>query len=624
MRKDCLSMFAVAVGGLLLTATGEVSVDGLSQNGGAILLDGGGRHVLTGNNSGSRAYVTVTEDSTVVLSGLTLRNEGVEQPPLRIANRAKVTVLVNGDCYLSAGDRMAGICVEEGAELTIDRDLDCPPEVAVLHVRCGSSGVGIGCRPGKDDTAGNCGNVVINGGTVILDVDGKDGGVGIGCRAGASATSGTVRINGGTVEIGESYATAISAPAGVIIAGGTVKCANGILGSPMTADGERAFPVELPLAEGVREGLVIEGLDGYGCADIRPLSGSQGGESLYLYLPMRARDIRLRGARDSLLYSLRPEADRNGFLVKRVSNAEPTAVFEGRLVVEGQPQLNKDVAATVTIGDASDSVEVRFRTDETGCFAVGLPVSVSAEKFKLVRCKVDGVEAKIDKTTMMPTVPYALVASEVSEVVSDRNLTVADSSLTVTGDMTAVDVKVRDQLSVGGKITADSMFVAADAYDLYNVRLAPGNDGNNRGKVLWIGEERVLLKQKFKQNYYGKTMTFTMPSDGFLLVDLNEPDYGAQTGVMLGLRVDPPGNSEDFVDDDESNDAGPTVFNARRYIRYGGISGCPSHSNFSGIYTVAVRGGDVVKVMITTKGGEAVSGVCLEAKVAFRPIGVGN
>lgn len=215
--------------------------------------------------------------------------------PFTVAAGAAVNITLVGENMLAAGRYHAGIEVPTGASVTING-------TGSLTVTGGDDGAGIG---GGD--AMNCGNVTVNGGTVIA-TGGPDGaGIGGGDEG---YIEGVITITGGVVTAtGGNYGDGIGGGYGkaskndLIISGGTVKSTAGnayyygITAGNITVTGGNIYAssvnarnitngsvavslVELTVTGSDSEPVTsINGITGYGLTDVYPIGGK-----LYIYL----------------------------------------------------------------------------------------------------------------------------------------------------------------------------------------------------------------------------------------------------------------------------------------------------------------------------------------------------
>ena len=185
----------------------------------AVLVDG---HTLTGTG-GSKTHVTITDGATVTLNGVDITNMSTQWAGITCLGDA--TIILEGDNAVKGGNNSSGIFVPFGKTLTIRGDGSLTAigkNVVGVH-----NAAGIGGNHNTD-----CGNIVIEGGTITATGGHYAAGIG----SGQNGSCGNITISGGTVTatggsnaagIGSGYAcsstTTVKASCGnITITGGTV------------------------------------------------------------------------------------------------------------------------------------------------------------------------------------------------------------------------------------------------------------------------------------------------------------------------------------------------------------------------------------------------------------------
>ena len=468
------------------------------------------------NTKDDRTVISVRTRCTLILDGLNLDNNlcaGVSS--LRIES-GEVRLFVKGKNVVSSGSGAAGIFVAQEATLTIDSATD-GSSVGELVAVCGHNGTAIGgYGPFNSFPKANCGKIVINGARITTEhrYDHSfrwSGGLGIPY----DVSRGKVAINGGTLLLKNPYSICAEEP--VEINGGCVRCAcdkgqgSGIYkvrtpGSdagiehctPRNAMLNRpVYPVELELPDVDMTGMRIEGLDErIGLKDVMPLEGTkQGTQSLFLYLPLEDRSLRIVTPFYSVQYDLKAGNDGLSVVRRTVRRMETSVRFDGQLTVDGVPQRGKRATFSVKAdGDATE--QVTFTTDTNGFFAAALPAGTKAGSTNvLLEAQIEGNGPfRLNHAMTVPVVPYALVADAASEVlVTDDQLGMVDSSVTVTDNLTVTNLKVNKNLSVGRSIQV-SQPVDASCVKLMDTTLV-GEPGG-QGRLHWFGKEQELLRAR--------------------------------------------------------------------------------------------------------------------------------
>ena len=149
-----------------------------------VIADG---YIVTGHATAYSCKVAVADGATVTLRDVENDNgnlvPGSACPGIRCIGDA--TIILEGDNTVKGGSTYAGIYVPEGKTLTIRG-------TGSLTVTGGSGGAGIG-----GNSEGNCGSIVISGGTITAT--GGSHGAGIGLGYSSEGNCGDITISGGTV-----------------------------------------------------------------------------------------------------------------------------------------------------------------------------------------------------------------------------------------------------------------------------------------------------------------------------------------------------------------------------------------------------------------------------------------
>ena len=158
-------------------------------------------YIVTGSAVGYSCKVAVADGATVTLRDV--ENNGYIDggsttcPGIKCLGNA--TIILEGNNTVNGGDTYAGIYVPEGKTLTIRG-------TGSLTVTGGIGGAGIG-----GNQEGNCGSIVISGGTITAT--GGSHGAGIGLGYSSECVFGDITISGGTVTAtGSGQAPGIGGP----------------------------------------------------------------------------------------------------------------------------------------------------------------------------------------------------------------------------------------------------------------------------------------------------------------------------------------------------------------------------------------------------------------------------
>ena len=210
-------------------------------------------YIVTGYAIGLSCKVAVADGATVTLRDVENNNSyldgGSACPGIKCLGDA--TIILEGNNTVKGGGTYAGIYVPEGKTLTIRG-------TGSLTVTGGSGGgAGIG-----GNNEGNCGSIVISGGTITAT--GGSGGAGIGLGFSSGCEFGDITISGGTVTAkGGSGGAGIGLGASwggckdITISGGTV-AAMGSDGAPGIGGVEGVYE-SITITDGVTKVTVNKG-----------------------------------------------------------------------------------------------------------------------------------------------------------------------------------------------------------------------------------------------------------------------------------------------------------------------------------------------------------------------------
>lgn len=263
----------------------------LSINDGSVKISLPGDYIITG--TGEPTSNTITVDSGVKGVNITLDNVNIDASSaycgaLVLDSDNDVSLTLAGDNILKSGDEYAGIKVEDGSSLTISGD-------GSLTANGGEDGAGIGGNGDPLSSAGNCGDITINGG--VISATGGNSGAGIGgggtVMGIGGGNGGNVIINGGTVvstggisaaDIGAGSTVGTPSDGTLIITGGSVNADS--IGPTVYYDTDQTIPayltkVTVGTAYKTRNAAVTYKINGG--SDIKSSTDENG--ILYLWLP---------------------------------------------------------------------------------------------------------------------------------------------------------------------------------------------------------------------------------------------------------------------------------------------------------------------------------------------------
>ena len=232
-----------------------------------------GSYVLSGSNTEGEVMFAIDADASVTLSNLCLKCMTEDECCIWATNDVNVTLYLAGTNELDASASGSGICVENGARLTITNGPGFTAEDMSLIAK---GGMGCAAIAVLDNAS-----LEITGGYV--EAVGGQWASAIG--GGLEGKYGSVTVSGGTVRATGGYEASDmiagygnQGGGGFTVTGGSIWLAHGLV-DPAPSNGiGRVWCVTVPnVATGKPK---IEGLDGYGTKDIVAVDGK-----IYLWLP---------------------------------------------------------------------------------------------------------------------------------------------------------------------------------------------------------------------------------------------------------------------------------------------------------------------------------------------------
>lgn len=284
-----------------------VRLDSLSDPGGEVIQDG---WVLTGNNIGT-CKLSIADGATVILSNATILATGGAWAGLTCISDA--TIILAGDNWVAAyNDGQPGIYVPEGNTLVIKG-------TGSLNVRGWNYAAGIGSGYEDDGVlyGWKCGNITIEGGTIMAyggkyaagigsgdlcscgnikifggNVTAEGGSLSAGIGTGRNGSCGTITIEGGTVAAtGGNISPGVDCGGAGIGAGQIGECDEIYIsgccsvtatGGPQAAGIGTAYDGEITDGITVQEGAIVTATGGSEAAGVGTgKEGSMGGDFVF-------------------------------------------------------------------------------------------------------------------------------------------------------------------------------------------------------------------------------------------------------------------------------------------------------------------------------------------------------
>lgn len=170
---------------------------------GSITLSGTEDYVITGTYNGTSSGIIVSDDYTGILTLNSVDITSSAESALRLKENADVHILLKGTNILQSGRRFAGLAVPAGARISLDDSGDgngtLVAKAAYEQVNGGGAGIGGDGGYDTDVAGGDCGTVIIMGGTITATGGSAENGGGAGIGGGGALLSNAG--NGGTVVI---------------------------------------------------------------------------------------------------------------------------------------------------------------------------------------------------------------------------------------------------------------------------------------------------------------------------------------------------------------------------------------------------------------------------------------
>ena len=200
--------------------------------------------------------LSIKANAKVTLNGVTVYGGEVESgnPWPAITCLGKATITLGGSNFVATDkDNVAGIDIPSNKTLTIRGN-------GTLDAVGGFGSAGIG-----GNRTNNCGNIKIEGGTVIAR--GGEGAAGIGSGSGSSASYGAITISGGTVEarggyggagIGSGSGSSAASYGAITISGGSVKAKGGAYAAGIGSGNEGGCG-DITIGSGIARVTAIKG-----------------------------------------------------------------------------------------------------------------------------------------------------------------------------------------------------------------------------------------------------------------------------------------------------------------------------------------------------------------------------
>lgn len=396
--------------------------------------------VVSGESDNDGIRLEVTKSCTVTFDNLKCSSSRDGFTPVSVADGISVKILLKGNSSMSPGQGACAIYVPKNSTLTIDSAPRAAGEkLSELHVvgrwNCAAIG-GHGPCPNNGNTRCDGGNIIIDGGKIVSEKD-PDNMWGQTLGGSWGARAGKVTINGGTLELNTRGSIAAET---TTINGGSMKFnveedvityTSGVdteLTVVRNSRGAALHRAKIDIDASATPGMkVFFPKEDYGCKDIECIDNS-----IFLWLSEASHQLQVIGAGSVITYSLVWE--RSGFKVSANSVPGSQVMFDGTLVSGGQRLGNASATAIVRVDGEDQAVEVK--TDDDGRFAASLPSSATpTAEVTLKQITVGNETIPFGQTLNIPKLPSALKAEYADNVLSDSEVTVVDSDVTVLGDL---------------------------------------------------------------------------------------------------------------------------------------------------------------------------------------------
>jgi len=440
--------------------------------------------VLTGW-LGNNVKISVASGATVTLNGVTITSPSDWSDPWAGINcLGDATIVLSGENTVNGmNSRYPGIHIVKGKTLTIKGD-------GSLTVSSKNMGAGIG--GGRDL---DCGNIVIEGGTI--NAAGREGGAGIG--AGMYGSCGNITITGGNITATEDrWAAGIgggngsSASCGnITITGGTINATGGYRAAGI-GGGWNGSCGDITITDGVTiltatKGQYAPYSIGVGYASsvgTVTIGGTEGAisESPYTYRPYAVTGVSLNktsttlpiGSSETLTVTFTPTNARNKNVTWTTSNADVATVTDGTVTAVAPGTA----AITVTTEDGEYTATctvtvIRLTTGVTlNKVNTTLPAG-SSETLTATVYPLNATDKSVTWTTSNAAVATvadgtvtAVAAGIATITATAANGQTATCEVTVTQPVTGVSLnKTRLSITMGSSETLTATVAPANASD---------------------------------------------------------------------------------------------------------------------------------------------------------------
>lgn len=197
--------------------------------GSALTLSGPGPYKLSGSTQSFNVVIAGSCELTIDDLSISLSTKAA----LVVNNGATLTLLIDeGTSTLQGGSEHAGINVQKGGTLIINKVNNKTDAQCVLNVTGGNDGAGIG-----GNRNGDCGDITINGGTINATGGNYAAGIGSGRVVGGNLITQSCEV--GTIEITGGVVTAKSVEHGALSGTGGAGIGTGLVenGASVTVEG---------------------------------------------------------------------------------------------------------------------------------------------------------------------------------------------------------------------------------------------------------------------------------------------------------------------------------------------------------------------------------------------------
>ena len=426
----------------------------VSINSGNVTVPGGQHWLVTGSGKTELYTITLGDGATVTLSNVDIDSDEQNLGKAAISCQGSATVILadGTDNRLYGDDNCSALQAgPEGSTLTIQG-----ASTGTLRANGGRCAAAIGGR----NNSGNCGNIVIQGGTITAIGGGTAGNGAAGIGGDIGGNCGNITINGGNITaiggygIGGNYVSGAAIGAGgekgcgnITIAGGIIDAKGYGYGNAVAIGASKNGKCGAIIINGVCVVKATKGNDAIGCIGRSDASSTCSGVSIngVIYWDGSAY---LNGGASYL--------QQETFVFGNINKAPVTVPAGTKAIIKG---LNEATSNKIVLGDGADVLLSGVNISTVG-------YCIKCEGDATVTLK-DGSVNTLNSTHNIETWGAALWAGPENKTLTIQGETLGTGSLTAQGSHSCAGIGANNTdicgniVITGGVITARGGFQAA-------------------------------------------------------------------------------------------------------------------------------------------------------------------